>query len=553
MAMLPAILARPRLHLFSGVIALGLIQAVSLICLAWVTQAFLSQVLSDAPVMDYRLLAALIGLALVSAGCRWAERTTAERLGNHYVHELRMRLFDTLVRSSSTGPTARPSRRQGGVHMVRFTSDLNAIRQWVSLGLARMVSASLFLTGVVIALAVMDLTTALTVCATLLVSLVVITLLGIGLERGVRATRRVRGQLANAVSAIVSTVGHLAAFGRTPKERKRLGRKSEELGRALEQRAFWIGSLHAFTDFAHRTVMIVALIGGSVALQNGQLTIAALLAILGVTALVGAPLRDLGRVFEYYKNNRVAREKLTAFLNTDTRQGFSTKSLPEGNGRLTFRDVAVRDLLHIDRLSVPAGQRVALVGENGSGKSTLLQLILGLQIPDAGRIRLDGVDTRRLSHADRRRAMGIAGHQLPLVLGSIDKNIRYRHPQASADQVAAACAHTGMGSKILHLPRGLNTRLGLAGDGLSEGEAARVKLARAVLGEPRLLLLDEIESGLDQDGRQVLTALLRNYPGTIIFATHDPRLLRYADRLWTIKDGALISASQKKSRQEAAA
>ena len=268
-----------------------------------------------------------------------------------------------------------------------------------------------------------------------------------------------------------------------------------------------------------------------------------LLAVLGVTALIGAPLRDLGRVYEYWKNDRVARQKIGSVFTSGTTGTIRRKRLAIGNGRVTIRNVSYGELFSVERLTVRAGERVALTGDNGSGKSTLLRVIAGLLPPPTGHVRLDGVDTVRLSNADRRRAIGVASHQLSLVSGSISKNIRYRKPGASSIELDTVCAETGIEARILSFPKGLSTRLGARGAGLSEGEEARVKLARAVLGEPRLLLLDEIELGLDRDGRAVIEQVLDNYSGTVIFATHDTDLLRQADLVWHL-DGGLIEVLQ---------
>ena len=338
-----------------------------------------------------------------------------------------------------------------------------------------------------------------------------------------------------------------------PKERKRLRRKSVELADALESRAFWIGLLRSSTDLCHRIIMIAALVAGVHGLQTGRLEISSLLAILGVAALVGAPLRGLGRVYEYWKNNRVAQEKIGRFLAENDAPRVHQTPLRPGEGRVEINGLRLGTRLHVDTLTVEPGQRIALLGDNGSGKSTVLRLIAGLSAPDKGQVLLDGADTRRLSHADRRRAIGIASHQLTLVRGSISKNIRYRVPGASREAVDDVCANAGIRSRILTFPHGLSTRLDDGGQGLSEGEAARVKLARAILSQPRLLLLDEIELGLDGDGRRAVKRLLDSYPGTVVFATHDTEIVSYADRVWTLRSGQIEDRSATHSAREARA
>lgn len=535
---LPRIVYGARLGLLTLLVLIGFVQTGTLLGTAWATQQLLDPVLTDGASISATDIVVLVVLAIIGVVCRWSERTTAERLGNHYVHRVRLALYDSITRFQ-------PNRRNDtGVNMVRFTGDLTAVRQWVAMGIARSISASFFLLGVVLALWLLYAPIGQYAVSILATAVASIFLLGIGVEASVRKARRLRGRLANLVADTLQQVKEITAFGRVKRERQRLARRSTELNKALQSRARWLGALTALTDCVHRVFMIVVIFCGAQALQSGTISMATLLTLSTVAALLGGPLRDLGRVYEYHKNFSIARNKLRNVL-TRRPPPRRFKSLPAGPGNLSLRQVALTRGGAVNDLTVQAGDRIALLGGNGSGKSTLLGALAGLETPAHGRVFLDGIDTRALRPSDRSDAIGMASHRGALATGSIGKNVRYRIPRAAECAVQAAIRYAGLEDWIDLQPNGLSTRLIGPAGGVSEGEAARIKLARAILALPRLLLLDEIEAGLDSEGRRALYALFNVYPGTIVYATHDLILANFADQQWRLHDGVIHSSPRR--------
>jgi ABC-type multidrug transport system fused ATPase/permease subunit len=174
-----------------------------------------------------------------------------------------------------------------------------------------------------------------------------------------------------------------------------------------------------------------------------------------------------------------------------------TSGQPEGPGRLEARGVGLGDVLHgVDLVAEPgSGSVIAVVGPNGSGKSTRLTLLAGLVEPGRGSVLLDSVDVRQLDEFDLRKAIGLAGPDLPLLRGTIADNVGYGDPRA--DDVAAVVAASGVGEPFATLSDGLDTRVGECGRGLPTRQRQRVALARAVLARPWVLLLDEAGAHLD--------------------------------------------------------
>jgi ATP-binding cassette subfamily C protein len=192
-------------------------------------------------------------------------------------------------------------------------------------------------------------------------------------------------------------------------------------------------------------------------------------------------------------------------------------------------------------LVVPAGSFVAIVGASGAGKSTLLDLLAGLREPEAGEVRVDGVPLASVDPEAWHRRLGYLPQESVLLHGSVLENVLLgaRHPGASA--VSRALSAAGAGALLATLPHGLATRVGEGGLRLSGGERRRVALARALVGSPDLLLLDEPTSELDAGSSAALSRTLRSLRGamTIVAVTHDPLLAAAADRSYLLDAGRL--------------
>ena len=534
-ATFPSVLNRRSVSTFFELVSLGLIQAGCLVGTAILIRQLFGGSVMLAEWSAWDLVLALGLLGAIAAVSRWRERICAESLAVNYVHEIRLKLFDAAsINSLQPGV---------GVQIVRFSNDLTALRQWVSLGFARGISSTLLVLGLILAIALIDRVIAFAVGATLAMGVLLATEIGLHLERRVVRLRASRGGLANKVSEILQHLPTIVSSGRVGKERRRLERASDRLGQCQLKRAFWQGLLRAMVESINRICMLVVVVIGLLGtLAIGVLAAADLIAIFAVVSMLNLPVRDLGRVYEYWKNNKVARANLRPLLSELDRAEAPSVRLRTGSGSVCIRGGRVGPHLRLEDIEIEAGARIAVCGDNGAGKSTLLHTIAGSRFDDArsqAKIYLDGEMTRRLTDRDRRRAIGIAGGDTPLIAGSVSKNIRYRLPRAGETEMENAIQDTGLSQFIAEFPEGLMTRIGKGRYLPSQGQAARIKLARAVIGYPRLLLLDEIEQGMDSEGRRILARLIDAYSGTVIYATHDIELARLADRIWMLRDDAI--------------
>jgi len=264
-------------------------------------------------------------------------------------------------------------------------------------------------------------------------------------------------------------------------------------------------------------------------------------------AAVPAPLprpRDLGQAYGYGNGAQLAWHKLQEFLASPGTFGEDpgTPGLAVAGGKLEFRDVKVTRALCGFSATARAGKTTAIVGPNGSGKSTLLALAARLLEPDAGQVLLDGQDLATRSLQSVHRSIGIVSSDLPPLRGTIEENLKYRWPYASEDALAEVRALCGIDAMLAELPLGIKTRVAKGGGNLSFGQRQRIALARALLGNPPVLLLDEVDANLDAKSASIVDRILAEYEGTVLMATHRLDRAAAADDIWFVSGGVLLES-----------
>jgi ABC-type multidrug transport system fused ATPase/permease subunit len=443
-------------------------------------------------------------------------------------------LFEKLTSSSAR---ALQKHSQGATNL-RFIGDITALRRWVSLGLARLLVATTMLVGALVALAVLSRLLAGIVLVVMIIAGTGALVLGRGLRSAARLARRRRSRLAANVSEKIGTVAVVQAFGQEERERRRVKKQSQRLRRAMVERARFAGRLRAVTEGASGAAVAAVVLAGITG-RTDPGTVAAAMTIVG---LLVVPLRDLGRVQEYWYNARISSEKIEDFLARPTRLE-AVSGAPEllpGDGRLVFENLGLEDVLTEFNATAEAGQFVAVVGPNGAGKTTLLLLAARLVNPDRGHILLDDQDLLRHNARGVRRALGLVSPDLPLLRGSVKRNLLYRWPDAPAEEIERVISLCELDDVIAALPEGMDTKVAEGGVGLSAGQRQRLALARALLGDPAVLLLDEADANLDHLAAHIVARVLERYPGTVLAVTHRRDRIEAADVVWHLRAGRLI-------------
>jgi ABC-type multidrug transport system fused ATPase/permease subunit len=542
---LPPIIKGARISIFVRLLVNGLAQAFVTIATILLIRLAFDHLITTSQAGELNLTLRIGSGLIVTAVCigwlRMMERVDAERMGQSYIHQVRLTLFKHL---STLAPRALQRRSRGAI-VLRFIGDLGALRRWVSLGLVRVSVAGVTTFSALLALSAINWRLSLLVAAVLGLGALYALRLGRYMRETVKESRRRRSYLAANVNEKVATMAVVQVFGQSDREQRRIKRQSRRLRDALVARAKKIGLMRGITQSVTALASGAALLLGAREVASGRATPGTVVAAMTIVGLLVPALRDLGRVYEYWQEAEVSSKKLTDFLETPSlvQEAPDAPDLKHGPGRLQFDRVSLSTTIRDVSVVAEPGKLIAVTGPNGAGKSTLISLTARLIDPDEGRILLDGKDLAEHSLSSVRRAISMVSPDLPLLRGTIKKNLLYRWPKAPAEEINRVKALCGIDEVLAEMPKGDQTRVSEEGGNLSLGQRQRIALARALLGNPSVLLLDEADVHLDLEAGIALKRILDEYTGTVLWVTHSPDSVAIADVVWRIENGRLVEVS----------
>lgn len=282
--------------------------------------------------------------------------------------------------------------------------------------------------------------------------------------------------------------------------------------------------------------LTVLLLGAWIVMTGTTMTIGMLVAFQMFAGRVSQPIMRLTGLWQQFQQAKISVERLADIMDTPTEPHALTPTRSTAaRGEIEFADLGFRYaddrpwLYRNFSLRIPAGSAFAVMGPSGSGKSTLARLMLGFYQATEGAIRLDGTDIRHLAANELRVAFGVVPQETTLFSGSIYDNLLLANPAATFEEVVEACRLAEVHDVIEKLPAGYQTAIGERGVGLSGGQRQRLAIARALLKRPRVLILDEAVSNLDEATAEHFCRTLNQFKGkvTMIFITHQlPRSLQ---------------------------
>lgn len=533
-----AVFASPRRSLLASLIGASFAQAglaaVAAYCVQLVFDTLLTSNANRPPNEAAWIGALFIASLLVAAGLETFRAWASEKLGLGYVAQVREGLFERIMNAS---PTTLSQRGEGRL-LLPFVGDLTAIKKWVGDGLPRLVSALATSILLLCVLATRNQTLALAAGAVLLAAAIAVVWLSSPLSKAIAAMRSKRGAVATFVSSSIRASQTVRAFDRFEREARRLRRRSDALLDAGLQLARISGAMSAIVHIAAGLLVVATLLVGVIEVQRGTMSIGLVAGAISIAGLLAGAVRDLGVAFELWRRAKVSFSKVAAALTMHPAVEIEseTRRMPRRGAGLRFSSVSATDLFSRVTLTAEPGAVVNVTGTSGSGKSTLLALAARLRDPESGRVRINGRDLKRTSLSSLRRRIGVASADTPLLRGTIAMNLRYRAPGASEEEAARVAEICNLAPIFAKFPDGAQARLSEGAPELSQSEAQRLMIARAMLDSPSVLILDDVDSRLDAETAAGIARALANYPGTVLMVASAPALRRIATTVWRIRN-----------------
>ena len=479
-------------------------------------------------------------ITLVGALALWLQDSLFGRLAGTVAAEWRDRLYDSLLSRNALG-----RQQSSGGLASRIIADLKECEVYLQYGLGSLVAETVTVLGILTVLFVMNAQA--TLILILLAAPLALTLNWLG-KRVESASNRVLEKTEEVGAHLQEGLGQLEvsrACGLRGFLRNRLRPDNQDLMNATGARAMWAGAQTPAAQvlgFLALAVLITLLIGS---VRNGTMSLGELTSYITLIALLGTPLMLLPRAWAMYQQARAAAKRLRLLLPVRPDPAGSGQPVPAASGavrlQLTGLGFSFEDsstpLFEDVNLDLRGPGLTALLGESGSGKSTLMRLLLGLLAPAQGRIQLDGLDLATLSDSQLRELIAYVPQNAALFRTSLRDNIDLGRGFGE-DRILEVLGQVGLGHLPGTLPDGLDYHLAERGAGLSGGQLQRLAIARALLADPRLLLLDEPTASLDEASEESIIGLLRTEAGRrlILVSTHRPALLDHADHVVELDD-----------------
>lgn len=535
------------------VLGLSLLASMLVLMQPWLTKMLIDDGLIA---KDYGMLVQ-IAVAMILVGILG---TTLSGI-NRYLHtKLSARILfslrdDVYGHLQKLAPSFFAQRRIGDI-LSRLDGDVAQIQRFAVDSLFSAVSSIIGLIGAVILM--VTLSWQLSLIVALLIPIEVLWLRWMRRKVEVR-TRRLRERSADLSSFLVETLPamkFIQSVGQEKREANRLSGLNEHyLGDLLKLQV-----TEFFTQAVPGTLTSLSragafLIGGYWVIE-GQWQLGALIAFSTYLGMAVGPVQSLLGLYVAIQRMTVSLGRVMELRREPVLVDSSdTAALPAEGGELQLHNVYFAhttdqrsvSILRNASLQIPSGDKIAITGPSGAGKSTLIDLLQRHYDPQQGQITLDGIDLKQCALSDLRRHIAVVSQEIVLFRGSVADNIRYAAPDATNEQVKAAVIQAQLGELIEQMPQGLDTPLGERGQQLSGGQRQRIAIARALLQQPSVLVMDEATSAVDEaTEREIITAVDQLFADrTRILISHRASTLQNVDRWFELIDGQLIEATME--------
>jgi len=490
---------------------------------------------------------AVMVIAIVDALCTYGDKYVTTSVGQWVTHDLRSRLYAQVQRLSLTYH----DQNQTGDLISRVTTDIDSVQTFIVSGMLTMLVDIVTVVGVIGIIIYQSWQLTLVSMAVVPVLFAIVYTYTRKVKKASRDVRKHESKLLSVVQEVLGSIRVVKAFARENYEIHRLeGESLETVEASLKARALKARLVPIVTIVTGVGTCAVLYFGGKAALRGG-LSLGSVYLFITYLRNMYKPMQDISKAMDSYSKADVGYERIQEVLNNDNEMCDEpgAKALPPIKGQIDLEHVCFwyneeQPVLMDVSLHVEPGQMIALVGPTGSGKTTLVNLIARFYDPVRGVVKIDGFDVKKVTQESLRRQIGFVLQDTVLFTGTIWDNIAYGRPDASHNDIVKAAEDANAMEFIDKLPGKFDAVVGERGMTLSGGQRQRIAIARAIVRNSPILILDEPSSGLDAGSEQlVFEALDRLMKGkTSIVIAHRLSTIRDASCIYVVKDGGIVES-----------
>ena len=497
-------------------------------------------------VINFAAIAVMV-IALFGAFCAYSEKLLTTSVGQWVMHDLRQRVYFHIQRLS----LAFHDQKNTGDLLSTVTSDIDSIQTFITSGLLDAFINVLTLVGMISVMFYINWRfTLIALSVTPFLALVVFKYTR-SIKQAAREVRKKEGEIASVIQEVLSSMRVVKAFAREDYEVHRLEEESlENVEIALRARGIK-ARLSPLVEVIVAVGTGLVLWFGARLVLAGSLSAGSLVLFIWYLGKMYKPMQDLSKMTDAYSRAAIAYERIREVVNMqgEIRDAPGARKVSRLRGAIEFEDVTFGydpDSPTLEHVSfrIEPGQVAAIVGPTGAGKTTIVSLIPRFYDPVSGSVKVDGIDVRHLQQQSLRKHMSVVLQDSILFQGSVWQNIAYGKPNATRAEIVKAAELANASEFIERMPQGYDSQIGERGATLSGGQRQRIAIARAVIRNTPILILDEPSSGLDAESeRLVFDALDRLMKGkTSIVIAHRLSTIRSADIIFVVKDGKVVES-----------
>jgi ATP-binding cassette subfamily B protein len=512
---------------------------------SWLHQVIFSFIGTDRiAILRFAALAVLV-IAAVGGVSAYIDRYLATSVGQYVTHDMRQKLYAHIQRLSLNYHDSKYT----GDLISRLTSDIDSIQSFISSGLLGALMNTLTLVGMVIVMSYMNWQFTLIALSVAPLLFVVVFYYTLNIKTASREVRKKEGDMVSVIQEVLSAMRVVKAFAREDYEQRRLEAESRKsIGITLRARSLRARFSPAVDIIVAAGTCLVLWFGGRMTLR-GTLSAGSLVLFVWYLGKMYKPMRDLSKMTDAYSKAAVGYERIREVLETErqVKDLPGARRAPEFRGSIELENVSFSygancPILKQINLMIEPGQMAALVGPTGAGKTTIISLIPRFYDPDVGTVKIDGMDVRLFQQKSLRQQISFVLQETLLFHGPVWSNIAYGRLDASRGEIIRAAMQANAHEFIERLPQGYDTIIGERGMTLSGGQRQRIAIARAVIRNTPILVLDEPSAGLDAVSEKLVFDALNRLmkDKTSIVIAHKLSTIRSADVIFVVDDGEIV-------------